>query len=96
MTPRTVGGHFSEGSRLLWVSMEQTGLTQARLAERLEVDTGRLSRWLWGTRRPGLASALRIQDLLNIPATSWGQAPRAGITLPRGVQVASSPASVAA
>jgi transcriptional regulator with XRE-family HTH domain len=70
-----LGSKFSEGARLLWQTMEARGWTQVELAAELEVDSGLVSRWLYGERVPGREMALRIEEKLGIDPKFWGQKP---------------------
>lgn len=67
---RTLGKHFSEGSRRLWLALD--GELEA-LAQQLGVDSGQLGKWLYGDRRPSIEWAVRIQDILGIPAVEWAR-----------------------
>ena len=46
-------------------------ITQAQLAEKLEVTQQAVSAWLHGRSRPDLAKMLKIEALLGIPIASW-------------------------
>lgn len=52
-----------------WLESEQ--LTQAGLAERLEVSAPTIWAWLGGVRVPGLEVAAVLEGLAGVPAASW-------------------------
>jgi transcriptional regulator with XRE-family HTH domain len=46
-------------------------ISQAQLAEKLNVTQQAVSAWLHGRARPDLAKMLKIEALLGIPIASW-------------------------
>ena len=65
------GKFFSEGSRQLWLALDEKRWSQEELAAKLGTKSGHTSPWLYGTRRPGLEWALRIEKVLGIEASAW-------------------------
>lgn len=50
---------------------KRSRLKQYELADLLEMHETTLSQMLAGKRRPGLATALRIEDVTGIPVSAW-------------------------
>lgn len=69
---RTLGDAFSEGSRRLWAAADELGGVEATAAK-LGTQGNQLSKWLYGDRRPSIEWAVRIQDILGIPAVEWAR-----------------------
>jgi transcriptional regulator with XRE-family HTH domain len=65
----------SEGSRLLLIEMEARGWRIVDLAQRLGVDETAVGRWLRGKRLPNAQSAAQIENVVGVPARTWGIAP---------------------
>jgi transcriptional regulator with XRE-family HTH domain len=59
------------GRALLAAWLERAKLSQREGAALLEVTEGKLSMYLSGSQRPGLNTALRIQDRTGVPVRSW-------------------------
>jgi transcriptional regulator with XRE-family HTH domain len=79
----TLGPKFTEGSRRLWLLMKRFRWTQADAARALELDTGQLSRLLFGDRKPGLTLAQRLAGPpAKIKLTTWGRPPAKPFTPP--------------
>jgi transcriptional regulator with XRE-family HTH domain len=66
---RRVGPRNAAGR--LAARLDELGLTQSELSERLGVSTSAVSRWLSGDRRPSLEKAFEIESDLGIPAELW-------------------------
>jgi len=46
-------------------------ITQAQLAEKLDVSQQAVSAWLHGRARPDLSKMIQIERLLGIPVATW-------------------------
>ena len=82
MTRTTVGPHFSEGSRQLWLIMERDGTSAESLRARLGFARGVLNRHLYGDQRPDLESAYRILDKTGVEPRLFLQQPKRRFVLP--------------
>ena len=60
-----------EFGRVLKLRRRDIGMTQAALAERLEVDPVTVRRWEMGSRTPALVDVGRIEAVLGSPLTGW-------------------------
>lgn len=78
----TLGSCFSEGARLLWLALAERKWTQAMAETKIGTAAGLVNRWLYGDQRPGLAYALALQKLFNIPLVAWNQEPKKRFELP--------------
>lgn len=56
-------------------ALEARHMRRFELEETIGCASGLVSRLANGTRRPGLSIALKIQDLLGVPAESWTRPP---------------------
>lgn len=76
---RELGKHFSEGSRLVWLWLEQNNVRQADLErevrERASVSVGHLNRVLYGERPCSLEIAVALRDITGTPVEAWTQPP---------------------
>lgn len=59
------------GPELLRQAMQARGLTQTALEASVGASKGLVSRWLSGERTPELSFAVRLEDLLGVPARAW-------------------------
>ncbi len=82
---QTLGEHFSEGARQLWLKMQERDWSQTRLKRELGAKDGYVSRWLFGDRKPGLKNAMRIFEVLGIAPTLWDQPPAKAFSPPAPV-----------
>lgn len=57
--------------RVILDYMLRHDLSQERLAEKLSITAGYLSQILSGDREPGLQLALRMEEIIDVPAQSW-------------------------
>lgn len=71
----SLGPHFSEGARLLWLALERLGLNQTEAEARARSAKGSINRLLYGERRPGLDMALRLEEAFGIPPGAWNEPP---------------------
>jgi transcriptional regulator with XRE-family HTH domain len=55
----------------LRTELERRGLSQNELAKKVGTDSAMVSRWVHGTRVPGLEYAFRLEDVLGIPPKLW-------------------------
>lgn len=69
--PTTRPTHLAPGSEALWDWMDRRGFNQREAAEVLEIHFMSLNQILRGSRKPGLAIALRIERHAGIPAGIW-------------------------
>lgn len=76
------GEHFTEGSRLLWLYMAEHGISQTELARRIGTESGHVSHWLYGHRRPGVKWMFRVEDAIGVPARSWAESAPKGFRIP--------------
>lgn len=76
---RTLGTEFSEGARLLWGAVESN---LEDLADRIGINSGQLAKLIYGDRRPSIELAVRIQDILGIPAVEWARPPTTSFVPP--------------
>jgi hypothetical protein len=95
-----LGKHFSEGSRRLWLLLEERGWHQGNLAAdvlaarspgapvRTGVTTSVVNRWLYGDRAPDRASALLLQERYGLDPKLWDQAPQEPFTPPAAREAA--------
>ncbi len=65
------GPHFVEGSRLLWVRLEQRGLTAWTLAKDSGLSRSSVHRWMYGDKVPDMADAETLRKRLGIPLSAW-------------------------
>lgn len=70
-----LGPFLSEGARLLWLAMQERGVTLSDLARALETKPGMVNRWAWCDVRPSTEWAAVLEDKLGIPMRSWQQKP---------------------
>jgi transcriptional regulator with XRE-family HTH domain len=75
LTRESLGRHFNEGARLLWLALRERDWNQSVAERQLGVSPGLVNRWLYGERRPGLEHALLIERALGIPASGWHREP---------------------
>lgn len=86
---RTLGPRFSEGARLLWLVLENRGVSiSAAVAELSAEDRkaswskGVLSNVLYGMRRPGPMIAADLRAAFGVPMEAWAEAPREAFVPP--------------
>jgi hypothetical protein len=73
-TRTRLGPKFSEGSRLLWVVLDERGWTQTRLRRELGTHPGEVSKILYGDREPRLDTLIAAEKL-GVPLEAWKQPP---------------------
>lgn len=56
---------------MLSEALRARGMGFAELERELGIAAGMVSRWLSGERRASLRHALRIEELLGVPAAEW-------------------------
>jgi hypothetical protein len=78
----TVGPHFSEAARQMWMVMRREKLTVAGLAKRLARPKSTVWRLLYGERTAGRAFAGEIERALKIPVADWDRPPTRSFTIP--------------
>lgn len=76
----SLGPHFSEGSRLLWVAVERRG--RRDVLSMLGVHESSLSRYLYGDKEILLRVAIRAEEMLGIPPRSWVSKPARPFKVP--------------
>lgn len=62
---------MTRGALRLAAELKARGLSQTSLAEQLDVDGSMVSRLVRGARKPSLAIAARLEELLAIPMPLW-------------------------
>lgn len=67
--------HFCEGTRLLWVLIEERGMGRNEIRHAAGVAAGVVTRWLYGDTRPSGDIRMRLRDAFDIPLESWTQPP---------------------
>lgn len=87
MARTTLGTKYSEAARLLWEHAVERHWTHADLSrylgsERVKCNTGMLSRWLWGDRKPSRQWAARIQKKIKKIKLDLWDAAAVALTLP--------------
>lgn len=80
----TLGPHFNEGARLLWLRVAEAPYdgSQNALALAIDVGAGLVSRWLYGDRKPGRAHSATLHQRLGIPASAWDEPASVEFVLP--------------
>ena len=78
-----LGRNFSDGARQLWGRLKEKSLTIEDLAKIGRWSRGAAHHWLYGDRRPSLATAVVLQKELGIPVCAWSTAPRRPFSLDR-------------
>jgi transcriptional regulator with XRE-family HTH domain len=63
--------YLNAGQQLLAGWFDASGRTQQDLARMLGVGQTLVSTWVVGRSVPGLANALRLRDVLEIPVDAW-------------------------
>lgn len=63
---------MNQGAQLLTVHIKAEG-SQAKLAEKVGVNQGNLSRYASGAARPGLKTRWLFRDSCGIPLEAWDQ-----------------------
>lgn len=76
-----LGDHVSRGVERLWAALRRKKWTQGELARELGCHSGLVNKWMHAIQRPSLPFALRLEEVLAIPAASWGEPPTAGFEL---------------
>jgi plasmid maintenance system antidote protein VapI len=71
-----------EGTRLLWLALQKSGLTMQEARKSLGLAEGVLNRILVGDRKAGLQVALLLEKEFNVPLASWSKKPRRDFQLP--------------
>lgn len=87
MARQTLGTKYSEAARLLWAYAAERHWTPADLArflgsERVKCNTGMLSRWLWGDRKPDRTWAGRIYKKIRAIKTQLWDMEASSLHLP--------------
>lgn len=87
MARETLGTKYSEAARLLWAYAVDKHWTPADLSrylgsEKVKCNTGMLSRWLWGDRKPSRQWAARIQRKIRTIKLEMWDAIASALTLP--------------
>ncbi len=84
----TLGPHFSEGCRQLWLLMAERGWEQPRMSSELEAGPGTLNKLLYGDRRIGFRLSLLIENKLGIKQRTFGVMPLKPFAPPAAVAAA--------
>jgi transcriptional regulator with XRE-family HTH domain len=66
-----LGRCASLGTSLLWRALRRLEWSQNELARRLGVDSGVVSRWLHGDKRPSLRFAIQLEAFCGVAASAW-------------------------
>ena len=66
-----LGDRYSEGARQLKETIRTRFGSVSRAARELRLTTSQLSLWSFGDRRPDLAQAVRLRDLVGISVDAW-------------------------
>ena len=83
---------LDSGPDLLRAALGARSMSLADLQRKLGCSSGLISRWLAGTRTPGLEYALAMELLFGVPASSWvtagaqEQPPSANAARPTGTE----------
>lgn len=88
---QSLGDHFSEGARVLWVSMGREKLSQEGLRRRLNehrdadrpMARGVINRWLYGDRKPDGEGRGMLFKSLGIDPSLWECEPRKPFAPPK-------------
>lgn len=78
----TLGPHFSEGARLLWVALLERRDSQQEIANEIGCLKPTLNKWLYGMRRPGTSWRIAIRRKFKVPLLAWDAKPKKPLTLP--------------
>jgi len=78
----TKGAHFSEGSRLLWMAVEASGLNLSKAAGEARCDRANFVKYIYGDRSPGRVDSIAILERFGVPLLSWDQEPTEPFVLP--------------
>lgn len=62
---------ITAGAVALRKYLESEGVSGNMFATKIGADSGMMSRWLTGTRRPSLAWAVRIEDATGVVVRLW-------------------------
>lgn len=62
---------ITAGAVALRKYLETEGVSGNMFATQIGADSGMMSRWLTGTRRPSLAWAVRIEDATGVVVRLW-------------------------
>lgn len=76
------GKRFSEGSRLLWLAVENRGLNLSQAANAASCGRASFVKYLYGDSCPELGPANRLFDVFRVPTTAWGMLPSEDFVLP--------------
>lgn len=68
-----VGEAASAALPVLWQELHQRGWSHARLASELGEDAGKISKLLYGDRRPGRRLASKLMERLSISLSLWDE-----------------------
>lgn len=75
MRREDLGRYFTEGSRRLWLALQERGWTQAQARRELGAYAGEIHHVLYGDQRPNLAMTFRMRDVLGIDPEAWTKSP---------------------
>ncbi len=56
---------------LLWAEMDRRGWSDAKLAEELGEDSGKIAKLLYGERKPGRQLSAKLLARLGTPIDAW-------------------------
>jgi hypothetical protein len=76
------GRVFSEGSRLLWLAVEASGLNLSKAAVRGECSRADFVKYIYGDRRPGRVDAMALLEHFAVPMTAWDAKPSEPFVFP--------------
>ena len=75
MHRRTMGRHFSEGTRRAWLEMAERGWSLADLVRESGVERSVLHRVMYGDRKPSLAVLVGLKKAVGLEAEEFAKSP---------------------
>jgi hypothetical protein len=91
----TLGPHFSEGARQLWLRMAERGWEQPRLSAEVEAGPGTINKILYGDRRVGARLSVRFEEVLGIRPRAFLELPLKEFAPPHAVAAQQQPSEAA-
>jgi hypothetical protein len=78
----TLGPHFNEGARMLWVATISKGIGSAGVAALADLDQSSVYRWMYGDQKPARSSAEQLKKHFGIDPSLWDERPREQFSIP--------------
>ena len=72
---QSLGSHFSEAARLLWLALQEKGWGQQEATRQLGMPSGQISKLLYGERKAGRVWAGKLKEQLRIDPSLWDKPP---------------------